>query len=183
MRVKSSWGSREDVAILSSKHLKRKEWALALRDNKEGIFVVWGLMAPVVSTRSVLSSLDDLELWYSHPWRSFPHLLFCTSALVCGLTSLGKLFLAIGRGGTGLKKIPALPSLNVYFSAVTSRASWESASAPSAFGFCSGRLFLDKSGLYTYLVLCLLVCCHVVTEQLLQSQGALSVHGTWCFKL
>lgn len=161
----------------------RKVFSLFVLGWKELVSYPLGLMAPSVSTESVLSALNDPELWYWHPWGSFPHLLFCTSALGCGVASLGKPFLAIDRGGTCLQKIPALPSLNVYFSAVTSRVSWESALAPSAFGFFSGRLFLDKPGLYTFLVLYLLVCCHVATQQLLQSQVALSIHGTWCFKL
>ena len=74
-------------------------------------------------------------------------LFSCISALGWGLPSRGKPFLAGGRGGTWLKRIPALPSLNVYFSAVTSRAFWDSPLAPPAFGLRSGRLFPDHAGL------------------------------------
>lgn len=74
-------------------------------------------------------------------------LFSCISALGWGLPSRGEPFLAGGRGGTWLQRIPALPSLNVYFSAVTSRAFWDSTLAPAAFGLCSGRLFADQAGL------------------------------------
>lgn len=86
------------------------------------------------------------ELHYSC-CGSFSHLFFCTSSLSRDPVSYGKPFLAGGLGGTCLKRISALPPLNVYFSAVTSRASWDSALAPAAFGLCSGRLFHDTSGL------------------------------------
>lgn len=87
----------------------------------------------------------------------FPHLFFCKSALGWGLRSHGKSFLAGGRGGARLKRIPAVRSLNIYFSAA-SRASWDSALAPPAFGFCSGRLFHNNSGLFLspYLLCCTL---------------------------
>lgn len=74
-------------------------------------------MASQVSTGTVLSALDNQSCVID------PHLLFCTSALGCGSVSHGKPFLAGGREGTCLKRIPVLPSLNIYFSAVTSRAS------------------------------------------------------------
>lgn len=75
------------------------------------------------------------------------HLFFCTWSLGRDPASYRKPFLAGGVGGTCLKRISALPPLNVSFSAVTSRASRDSALAPAAFGLCSGRLFHDRSGL------------------------------------
>ena len=111
-------------------------------------------------------------------------LFSCISALGWGLPSRGEPFLAGGRGGTWLKRIPALSSLNVYFSAVTSRVSWDSTLAPAAFGLCSGRLFADQAGLSPPPPGCVYSpdCCPW-PQQRLQSWRALAAHAPCCFQL
>lgn len=91
-----------------------------------------------------------------HAVDHFLILFFCISALGWSLTSHGRAFAAGGRGGTWLKRILALHSLNIYFSPVTCRASWDSALAPPEFGLCSGRLFHDKAGLSSLSLLVML---------------------------
>lgn len=111
-------------------------------------------------------------------------LFSCISALGWGLPSRGKPFLAGGRGGTWLERIPALPSLNVYFSAVTSRAFWDSPLAPPAFGLRSGRLFPDHAGLSPspYWLCPLPQTAALWLQQLLQSWRALAAHAPCCFQ-
>lgn len=140
-------------------------------------------MTSRVSAGNVLSGLDNLELRYSH-CRSFPHLVFLYICFGLRPSIPWETISCWWKGRNLTKEDSALPSLNVYFSAVTSRAFWDSPLAPPAFGLCSGRLFPDHAGLSPspYWLCPLPQTAALWLQQLLQSWRALAAHAPCCFQ-